>query len=149
MSLIYLEFTNPDSHQTIRLVRNNDFPPRASSVTRNLQRHRTLTLTQITPIVQTLSNDHYRGTLAVPGKDIPIVVKQSRMEGDVLEFVSQLKGEAMVYCRDLRSCQGEVVPLFYGLYESNIGGRPLACILLEDCGDPCDDDLKNLDMSIK
>jgi len=149
MSLIYLEFTNPDSHQTIRLVRNNDFLPCASSVTRNLGQHRTLTLIQITPIVQTLSNDLYRGTLAVPGKDIPIVVKQSRIEGDVLEFVSQLQGEAMVYCRDLQSCQGEVVPLFYGLYEGNIGGRPLTCILLEDCGDPCDDDLKNLDMSIK
>ena len=102
------------------------------------------TLTQITPIVQTLSNNLYRGTLAVPGKDIPIVVKQSRIEGDVLGFVSQLKGEAMA-----QSCQAEVVPLFYGFYEGNIGGCPLACIHLQDCGDPCNDDLKNLDMSIK
>ena len=96
------------------------------------------------PLTGGWSPVYYRGTLAVPGKDIPIVVKQSRIEGDVLGFVSQLKGEAMA-----QSCQAEVVPLFYGFYEGNIGGCPLACILLQDCGDPCNDDLKNLDMSIK
>lgn len=83
------------------------------------------------------------------GQDIPVVIKQSRVEGDVLAFVDQLREEAAIYCRDLEICQGDVVPLFYGLYEGKIGGRPTTCMLLEDCGDSCDDNFESLDLSIK
>ena len=91
----------------------------------------------------------YSGILTTSGQDIPVVVKQSRVDDDVLEFVDQLREEAATYCRDLEICQGEVVPLFYGLYEGKVNGRPTACVLLEDCGDPCNDDLKSLDLSTK
>jgi len=83
------------------------------------------------------------------GQDIPVVVKQSRVEGDVLEFVDQLRGEAVTYCHDLQICQGDVVPLFYGLYEGKLKDRPTACMLLEDCSDPCDDNLESFDLSTK
>jgi len=43
------------------------------------------------------SNHPYCTTSTLgPGKDIPIVVKQSRIEGDVLEFVSQKGGNGIV-----------------------------------------------------
>jgi hypothetical protein len=115
-------------------------------VTRKLRQHPTLLLNRIIRIEQGPCN---RGIVTVSRQDIPIVAKQSRVEGDVLEFVDQLREEAAISCRDLEICQGDVVPLFYGLYEGKIEGRPTACMLLEDCGDPCDDNLESLDLSTK
>jgi hypothetical protein len=143
-----LGYTIPNSCQVIQFTRNNEYRPGSVAVTRLLRRLPTLSLTRLVFIQQTSSNDIYRGILTVSGQDIAIVVKQSQVEGDVFGFVSQLRNEAASYCHNLECCQGDVVPLFYGFYDGHIGG-PVACILLEDCGDPCDDDLYNLDIPVK
>jgi hypothetical protein len=144
-----LEYTTPDSRQVIQFIRNNKYSPGSAAVIRNLQQLPTLSLTCLVFIQQTACNDIYRGILTVSGKDIAIVIKQSLFEGDVFGFVNQLKGEAGSYCHELEHCQGDVIPLFYGFYEGYIHGRPVACILLEDCGDPCNDNLREIDMSVK
>ena len=143
-----LEFEHPDTHQTIQLIQNDSLHC-VPAVTRKLQQHLTLILNHIVHIEQGPCYNLYHGILTTPGQDMPVVAKQSRVEGDVLEFVDQLKEEAATYCHDLEICQGDVVPLFYGLYEGKVEGRPTMCMLLEDCGDPCDDNLESLDLSTK
>jgi hypothetical protein len=148
MTMPGLEINICQSHQLLQFVQN-DIAPLAPAVAQILQQQATPRLTLNNLLETTFANNIYRGILTVSGQNIFIVAKMSRDEGDIEGSVFDLREEAMMYSGVLKLFQGEVVPLFYGLYEGQMGGRHLACIVLEDCGDPYYGDIRDLDLPTK
>ncbi|KAF6754321.1 hypothetical protein DFP72DRAFT_783989, partial [Ephemerocybe angulata] len=52
------------------------------------------------------------------------------------EEVETLAHEATIYTDDLRHLQGTVIPVFYGLWKTKIGGIDFACMFIEHCTGP-------------
>lgn len=143
-----LEINIPQSHQLLQFVQNDSIPL-TPAVAQMLQQQATPCLTLNSLLETTFSNDIYRGILTVSGQNTSIVAKMPHCDGDIEGSVFDLREEAMMYSGVLALFQGEVVPLFYGLYEGQMGGRHLACIVLEDCGDPHYGDIRDLDLPTK
>lgn len=86
------------------------------------------------------SNEHstvYRASIG----DRSVVLKCCLSD----QHLSDLEREATAYQSALLELQGTVVPHFYGFYKGSLGnGRPMGCIVLEDCGDRLDQCFESL-----
>lgn len=79
-----------------------------------------------------------RENLEAQWTSYPLAVKWARGAA----AVGRLKCEAEFYQKELRSLQGTVVPLFFGLFCAKMDGVECACLLLEWCGQVIDVSLR-------
>ncbi|KAH9921922.1 hypothetical protein B0H21DRAFT_841884, partial [Amylocystis lapponica] len=76
------------------------------------------------------NSDVFRATLEHnEGPPEPVVCKV-RYDGRF----DRLQREARIYHK-LYDCQGDVIPVSFGLYEGMAGGRSISCLVLQYCGE--------------
>jgi len=66
------------------------------------------------------------------------------------DLIDDLDKEAAVYAGALQHLQGTVIPRCYGLYTgSGEGGQPIACLVLEHCGECIQERFQYLPLSVR
>lgn len=88
----------------------------------------------------------FRGTLLPPDGSDPFDVVLKTHYGSCPD---ELAHEAELYETTLESLQEVSIPLYYGIFETVVHSGKLTCIVLEYCGTPVGDRLKDLSMASK
>lgn len=67
---------------------------------------------------------------------VRLIARISRTDSGAEAWVCRMREEATRYAVNLNGLQGTTIPIFYGLWKGEISGRPVVCMLVEDCGAP-------------
>lgn len=89
-------------------------------------------------VTASATREFYRGSFVHGGPNVPagdVFIKLGYV-GDI-EEANGLRNEVSFYNNELKSLQGDIVPMCYGLYEGkHQDGDHILCLLLEHAGEP-------------